>query len=104
MFITMEDNELKLEVMFNSNNYGQVGCNIKILDGVAVAVFSDRRLARDMYNIEKKLGINEVYFKERLNMLGTKYPNKTKEEIGKILTDKFEEHNHKIIKGVNNDK
>ena len=81
-----------------SISYNSWPCNIKIFDGVAIAVFSDRRLAKDMYNEEKRLGIDEVYFKERLNCLGTKYPDKTKEEIAKILTTKFQEHNIKIMK------
>lgn len=93
-----ENKELKLEVVFDSKNYGQVACKIKIVDGLALAVFSDRRLAKDMYLAEKKLGIDDVYFKERLSCLGTKYPNKSKEDIAKHLIKKFDEHNVKVKK------
>ena len=92
------DNELRMELVFESKTYGSVACLIKIVDGGAVAVFSDRRLARDMYYAEKKLNIDDVYYKERLNALGTKYPNKTKEEIANILKQKFDRHNEAIIK------
>lgn len=96
---TKED-ELKLEVMFNSANYGQIACNIKILDGVALAFFSDRRLARDMYFAEKRSGNPHISFKERLSCLGENYPNKTKEDIAKELIKKFQEHNDIIIQGT----
>ena len=92
----MKENELTLEVVFNSKKYGAVACKINIIDGLALAVFSDRRLAKDMYNKEKELKIDEVYYKERLSCLGTKYPFKTKEEIAKILIKKFDEHNVKV--------
>lgn len=88
--------QIKLEVMFDSKTYGAVGCNINIIDGVALARFSDVRLARDMYNAEKKLG-NDVYFKERLSTYGEKFPGKTKEEIAKDIIKKFEEHNIKVL-------
>jgi hypothetical protein len=91
--IPESDGPLKFEVVFNSNNYGVVACNIKITDGVALAFFSDRRLARDMYLVERELKIDDVYFKERLSCLGTRYPNLKKEEIAKIIVDKFEKHN-----------
>ena len=42
----IEGEELKLEVVFDSANYGKVGCKIKIVDGIALAVFTDRRLAK----------------------------------------------------------
>jgi len=89
----IKGDELRLEVVFDSANYGKVLCKIKILDNIALATFSDRRLARDMYKKEKDLGIDDVYFHERISAIGTKYPNKTKEEIAKNLVKKFEEHN-----------
>ena len=88
-----KDDELRLEVVFDSANYGKVACKIKIVDGLAIATFSDRRLARDMYHQEKQLGIDDVYFRERLSALGTKYPLLKKEEIAKNLMLKFKEHN-----------
>ena len=93
-----KDEDLKIEAVFDSANYGKVACKIKITDGVALAVFSDRRLARDMYNSEKQLGIDDVYFQERLSALGTKYPGKTKEEIAKILVTKLKAHNIEITR------
>lgn len=95
---TKED-EIKIEALFNSKNYGQIACNIKIQDGLALAFFSDRRLARDMYFAEKKLGNPYILFKERLSCLGEKYPNKTKEEIAKELIKKFQDHNDIVIQG-----
>ena len=91
-----EGDELRLEVVFDSANYGKVMCKIKIKDNLALAVFSDRRLARDMYKQEKELAIDDVYFHERLSAIGTKYPNKTKEEIAKHLIKKFNEHNIEV--------
>jgi len=91
-------NELRIEAIFDSANYGKVACKIKISDGVALAVFSDRRLARDMYRQEKELAIDDVYFHERLSAIGTKYPNKTKEEIAKILLTKLKAHNVEITR------
>ena len=93
-----KEEETRLEVVFDSANYGKVACKIKIEDGVALAVFSDRRLARDMYEEEKRLGIDDVYFKERLSALATKYPGKSKNEIAKILIKKFDDHNIEVIK------
>lgn len=92
----MKETELTLEVVFDSKKYGAVACKITIIDGLALAVFSDRRLAKDMYNKEKELKIDDVYYKERLNCLGTKYPTKSKEEIAKIIMTKFNEHNIKV--------
>jgi len=90
------EDELTLEVLFDSKTYGQVACKINIIDGVALAKFSDVRLARDMYNLEKKAGNKNVYFKERLSAFGELYPNKTKEVIARELVTKFEEHNGKV--------
>ena len=94
-----KDDELRLEVMFDSPNYGKVACLIRITNGLAVATFSDRRLARDMYHQEKKLGIDDVYFRERLSALATKYPDLKKEEIAKNLIAKFKEHNVQVKEG-----
>jgi len=91
-------NELGIEAVFDSANYGKVACKIKITDGVALAVFSDRRLAKDMYYAEKKLGIDEVHYHERLSALATRYPNKKKEEIMKLLVNKLRAHNVQVIK------
>lgn len=88
-----KDEDLRLEVIFDSSNYGKVGCKIKIVDELAVATFSDRRLAKDMYLKEKELAIDDVYYRERLSALATKYPGLTKTEIAKKLMLKFKEHN-----------
>ena len=93
-----ENKELMLECVFDSANYGKVGCKIKIQDGVALAIFTDRRLAKNMYLAEKKLAIDDVYYHERLSALGTKYPGKKKEDIAKILVAKFDKHNIKVMK------
>ena len=93
-----KEKELKIEAIFDSANYGKVSCKIKINDGVALAVFSDRRLAKDMYWAEKQLGIDDVYFKERLSALATKYPGKTKETIAKLLIMKLRKHNVEITR------
>jgi len=93
-----DGDELTLAVVFDSANYGKVACKIKIIDGYALAVFSDRRLAKEMYLAEKKLNIDEVFYKERLSALGTKYPNKSKEDIAKDLIKKFEAHNITAVK------
>ena len=90
------EDELRLEVMFDSANYGKVACLIRIKDGLAMATFSDRRLARDMYRKEKELGIDDVYFRERISAIGTKYPNLKKEEIAKNLVAKFKKHNIEV--------
>ena len=95
----VEGDTMTLKCIFDSGEYGKVSCNIKIKDEVALAVFSDRRLAKDMYLVEKKLGIDDVYYKERLSCLGTKYPDKSKEEIAKLLIDKLKEHNISVIGG-----
>lgn len=92
----LEGDEVVLKCVFDSSNYGKVGCTIKIKDEIAMAVFSDRRLAKDMYLAEKKLGIDDVYYKERLSCLATKYPKKTKEEISKLLVKKLDDHNIQI--------
>ena len=93
---------LTLKVVFDSSNYGAVSCEIKIRNGLAMAVFSDNRLAKDMYWKEKELAIDDVYYNERASAIGTKYPGKTKEEIAKHLIKKFESHNIKV-KEVKND-
>jgi len=98
----VEGDNLTLECIFDSANYGKVGCKIKIKDGLALAVFSDRRLAKDMYLAEKKLNIDDVYYQERLSCLGTKYPNKSKEDIAKLLIKKLDEHNIRIMGGEKN--
>ena len=95
----MENDFLTIESVFDSSNYGKVHCKIKIHNGFAMAVFSDRRLAKDMYEAEKKLAIDDVYYHERLSALGTKYPGKTKEDIAKIIITKLNAHNVEITKG-----
>jgi hypothetical protein len=74
---------------YSTPNYGEVAYRINIEDGVAVWIFSDRRLARDMYSIKKQAGNNNVYFQERINAFGEKFPGKTKQEIVEII---FKEH------------
>jgi len=93
MTTKLEGDSLTLKCVFDSGQYGKVGCNITIKDGIAVAVFADRRLAKDMYFAEKKLGIDDVYYEERLSCYGTRYPNKTKEEISKLIIKKLDVHN-----------
>ena len=92
------ENDLRIEAVFDSANYGKVACKIKITEGVALAVFSDVRLARDMYFAEKKLGIDDVYLKERVSAMATKYPGKNQKQIAKILTDKLNAHNITVTK------
>jgi len=90
----MEDNEkLKLEVLFDSPNYGKVACEINIVDFGAVAKFSDVRLARQMFNEEKKQGNTNQKLIERLSCISEKFTAKKKEQIAKELVKKFEEHN-----------
>jgi hypothetical protein len=93
-----EYKKLKIECIFNSPNYGKVACVVDIGDFVAIARFSDVRLAKDMFNAEKKLGNTNQKFNERLKCIIELYPNKTKEEIAKELIDKFEEHNIEVKK------
>jgi len=78
---------------YSTPNYGVVAFNIKIDDGVAVWFFSDRRLARDMYNYKKKQGNNNVYFKERINAFGEKFPGLTKMEVAEIINKEHQELN-----------
>ena len=101
MTTKLEGDTLKIKSVFDSSKYGKVGCTIKITDGIAIAVFTDRRLAKDMYWAEKKLNIDDVYYKERLSALATKYLNKTKEEIAKIILKKLDTHNVTIKEGKN---
>ena len=75
---------------YSTPNYGVVSYKIKISNGVAVWVFSDRRLAKDMYNIKKQNGC-DVYFKERLNMFGEKFEGLTKKEIIQIIAKEHAE-------------
>jgi hypothetical protein len=42
-----------------------------------------------MYSIKKQAGNNNVYFQERINAFGEKFPGKTKQEIVEII---FKEH------------
>ena len=83
-------------MVFDSPNYGKVGCLIKIADGVAIANFSDYRLAKDMFREEKKLGNKNININERLKCLIELYPGKFKEDIAKELVLKFKEHNIKV--------
>ena len=95
----LDGDRLILKCVFDSPKYGKVQCNITIKEGVAVAVFADRRLAKDMYWAERKLGIDEVEYRERLSCVATKYPDKTKEDISKILVKKLEAHNITVLGG-----
>jgi hypothetical protein len=91
-----EDDKLRIEVVFDSPNYGQVACLISLMDNVAIARFSDNRLARDMFNKESELGNKNQRFNERLKCIIEKYPGKLKEDIAKELIEKFEKHNVEI--------
>jgi len=91
-----QNKNIRLEVVFDSPNYGKVGCLIKIADGGAIAKFSDLRLARDMFNAEKKMGNKNQVFEERRGLLIEKYPGKTGVEIAKEITTKFQQHNIKV--------
>ena len=95
----IEGDTITLKCIFESFQYGKVTCMIKIKDEVALAVFSDNRLAKDMYYAEKKIGIDDVKYQERLSCIGTNYPKKNKEEIAKILMKKFENHNIEYKEG-----
>ena len=95
------DNKFIIKAIFDSSNYGKVSCTITIKKGVALAIFSDKRLAKDMYYAEKKLAIDDVYYNERLGALGTKYPGKTSEEIAKMLLIKLKDHNVEVINKKN---
>ena len=82
---------------YSTPNYGVVSYRIKIANGVAVWVFSDRRLARDMYELKKQEGC-DVYFRERLNMFGEKFEGLTKKEVAQIISKEHAElmqHNKK---------
>lgn len=69
---------------YSTPNYGDVNFKVRVVDGVALWWFSDRRLAKDFYNV-KKINKADVTFRERLNSVGERFKNKTKEEILKII-------------------
>jgi len=75
---------------YSTPNYGEVAYKVRVVDGVALWWFADRRLARDFYNIKKNNGCN-VTFRERLNSVGEKFLNKTKEEILQIIAKEHQE-------------
>ena len=92
----MADVDLKPEGFagkYSTPNYGVVAFNIKISDGVAVWFFSDRRLARDLYNYKIKTGNKNVYFRERLSAFGEKFPGLTKLEVAEIINKEHQELN-----------
>jgi len=82
---------------YSTPNYGEVAYKIKVVDGIAIWTFSDRRLARDMYNFKKEQGL-KVYFKERLSSFGEIFSGKTREEIINLIA---KEHAELIIYNKN---
>ena len=86
------DDKLRIEVVFDSPLYGKVACLIVITDYCAVARFSDKRLAKQMFLEENKTNKN-ISYDERRGFLIEKYPTLMKEQIAKELITKFEKHN-----------
>lgn len=94
----VDKEDMRIECVFKHPQFGPVACLIKIRDEVAVAKFSDVRLARQMYQAEKKLGNKNQKLVERISCLTEVYPGKSKEEIAKVIVDNFEKHNIEVLK------
>ena len=73
--------EIKLEGMFQSPSYGRVGCKVRVIDGVAVAVFSNNKLGKDLAEAEQRKGNKNITWDERSGWLIEKFGAMKKEEI-----------------------
>lgn len=74
---------LKLTVTFKAP-FGLITCLVSIKNNYAITTFKSLKHAREFYANEKEGGA-DVKLVERSNSIVEKYPDKTKEEILKII-------------------
>ena len=71
---------------------------IVIKDQYAVASFDDPYLARKMVKQENRAGNRNVRYSEKINSVIEHFPNKTKNEITKIIGKKLKDGGAKLQK------
>jgi hypothetical protein len=68
---------------------------IVVRDNFALSTFSDKKLARQLYEYDKERG-EDVAFNEELNAYIQKYNNKKMKEIIKKITEELEKAGGKV--------
>lgn len=77
--------EIKLEGILKSPQFGDVGVKVRVIDEVAVAVFSNPQLGRQIFMAEKANGNKNISFEERRGWLTERYPAMDKQIIANKL-------------------
>lgn len=80
--------EVKLEGVLESKQYGKVGVRVRIVNGASVALFSNPNLGRALFKAEKAVGNVNISWDERNSWLIEKYPGMTQQQIvTKLMTE-----------------
>jgi len=77
-------NYLTLSIKMKSPEGKQITGIVYITNEYAIATFSDKNLAKKLYEIESKKGL-DVRYNEKNNAFVQNYKGKTKEEILEII-------------------
>lgn len=84
--------------MQNSTTLKIISFQIVIKDQYAVASFDDPYFARKMVKQENRHGNRNIRYSEKINSAIEHYPNKTKNEIAKIIGKKLKDGGAKLQK------
>lgn len=71
---------------------------VNIMDGVALSVFTDKKLAKELYDAEKNSGNKNVFYDNNSNAFIQQYKGKKKEEISEILQKELKKIKGEVIK------
>ena len=84
--------------MQNANTLKIIKFQIVIKDQYAVASFDDPYFARKMVKQENRHGNNNIKYAQKINSAIEKFPDKTKEQIAKIVGKKLRDGGAKLQK------
>jgi len=80
----------------NFNTLKIINFQIVVKDQYAVASFDDPAFARKMVKQENRKGNHNIKYSDKINSAIEHYPNKTKNEIAKILAKKLRDGGAKL--------
>jgi len=72
-------------------------CQVVIRDGFALSTFTDPAMAKTIYDNDKKLGIENIYYDEEKKAYVQEFKNLKKEEVKKIIIKELELNGGKEI-------
>ena len=90
------DNKITLKIILKNQKGELVNGEVRIEDGVAVSVFSDKFLAKNLYEAEKKSGNQNVDYNKILNAFVEKFPNLNMQQIAFKISEELKKSGGKI--------